>query len=232
YIFALPSLSLKQRKKKHKKKAKRGKLAAPRSVLLRILIREDDQLQVEMIPDFRSWLIEGAPELGKSHTYLPDSGGLNIEGIAWDSANQALLLGVRTPVNDGRPLILRVRVKEFNGAWALDNLEMLPSITLQHEEVGQEQGIRAIEYDPSRNVFLIVLGNSTSASKAPFSLYSWDGNEQGLIRRFHQIRFHKRMKVEGVAHGTIAGRGALVFVDDSGGYQLVWDDDPRVSATE
>jgi hypothetical protein len=229
YIFALPSLSLKQRKKVHKKKSRQGKIAAARSVLLRIRITEDEQLQAELIPDFRSWLIERAPELGKAHRYLPDSGGLNIEGVAWDSASHALLLGVRTPVSDRRPLILRVRLKEFDGPWALDNFEMLPPITLEPEYRGEDQGIRALEYDPSRNVFLIVIGNATSASTAPFSLYTWDGNAQGLVRRFKQIRFHKRMKVEGVTHATIGGRGALVFVDDAGGYQLLWDDDPRLS---
>ena len=231
YIFALPSLSLKQRKKKRKKKSKQGKTAAPRSVLLRILICEDDQLQPEMIPDFRPWLIERAPELGKAHKYLPDSGGLNIEALAWDPVNQALLLGVRTPVSEGKPLILRVRLEEIDGPWTLDNLGMLPAITLQPEDVGEEQGIRAMEYDPSRNAFLIVMGNSTSGSKAPFSLYSWDGNSEGIVRRFKQIRFHKKMKVEGVTHGTIDGRGAVLFVDDAGGYQFLWDDDPRLSLT-
>ena len=229
YIFALPSLSLKQRKKARKKKSKQGKLTAPRSALLRILIDKDDQLQAEMIPDFRSWLIERAPELGKAHNYLPDSGGLNIEGLAWDPAHQALLLGVRTPVRNGRPLILRVRLKSPDGALTTDNFEMLPAITLQLKDVGEEQGIRAMEYDPSRNLFLIVIGNSTSASKAPFSLYTWDGNEQGVVRRHKRIRFHKRMKVEGVTHATIGGRGAIVFVDDAGGYQFIWDDDPRLS---
>jgi hypothetical protein len=106
---------------------------------------------------------------------------------------------------------------------------MQPPIILQPEDVGEEQGIRAMEYDPSRNAFLIVIGNSTSDSKAPFSLYSWDGNAQGIMRRFNQVRFHKKMKVEGVTHGTIAGRGAVVFVDDAGGYQYLWDDDPRLS---
>jgi hypothetical protein len=36
------------------------------------------------------------------------------------------------------------------------------------------------------------------------------------------------MKVEGVTHARIDGRGAIVFVDDSGGYQVLWDDDPRL----
>jgi hypothetical protein len=36
------------------------------------------------------------------------------------------------------------------------------------------------------------------------------------------------MRVEGVAPGKVGGRGAIVFVDDAGGYQLLWDDDPRL----
>ena len=49
------------------------------------------------------------------------------------------------------------------------------------------------------------------------------------MTRFPGVRFHKRMKVEGVTHGTVGGRGAIVFVDDAGGYQLLWDDDPRLA---
>jgi hypothetical protein len=42
------------------------------------------------------------------------------------------------------------------------------------------------------------------------------------------VRFHKKMKVEGVTQGTIGNRGAIVFVDDGGGYQVLWEDDPRL----
>jgi hypothetical protein len=75
---------------------------------------------------------------------------------------------------------------------------------------------------------LIVVGNSTSASKAPFRLYSWDGNMKGEVHRFRDIRFDNKMRVEGVTYGIIGGRGGIVFVDDAGGYQVVWDDDPRL----
>jgi hypothetical protein len=228
FIFAIPSLSLKQRKRPRKKRGERGKLATTRNSILRISTGEDDQLKTEVIPDFRAWVIEHVPELGKSPRYLPDDGGLNVEGLGWDPSNQALLLGLRTPVLDGKPIILRVRVKEIDGPWTLDNLEMLPAISLQVEEAGREQGIRSIEYDPSRKVSLIVVGNSTSSSKAPFRLYSWDGNVEGAVRCFDKIRFDKKMRVEGITQGTIGGREAIVFVDDTGGYQVVWNDDPRL----
>jgi hypothetical protein len=228
FIFAIPSLSLKQRKKFHKKRGDRGKVADSRNSILRISAGEGDQLNTEVIPDFRAWLIEQAPELGKSPKYLPDDGGLNVEGLGWDPSNQALLLGLRTPVLDGKPLILRVRVKEIDGPWTLKNLEMLPAVSLQIKGRGHEQGIRSIEYDPSRKVSLVVVGNSTSSSKAPFRLYSWDGNAEGAVRCFDKIRFDKKMRVEGITQGTVGGREAIVFVDDTGGYQVVWNDDPRL----
>jgi hypothetical protein len=95
-------------------------------------------------------------------------------------------------------------------------------------QTDEEQGIRTIQYDPSRAAFLVVVGNSTSSSKAPFRLYSWDGKAEGILRRFEGVRFHKKMRVEGVTSGTIGGRGAVLFVDDRGGYQFLWNDDPRL----
>ena len=228
FLFVAPSFSLKQRKKHHKKKSQRGKLSLARSCLLRISIGADDQLTAEVLSGFREWLVEHAPQLGKSPRYLPDDGGLNIEGLAWSVSEQALLFGVRTPVIDRRPLILRVRLKRIDGPWDLSNFEMLPSVVLATKMDREELGIRSIEFDRSRGVVLIVVGNSTSESKGPFALYSWDGNREGRVQHFSGVQFHKRMKVEGVTHGEVAGRGAMVFVDDAGGYQLLWDDDPRL----
>jgi hypothetical protein len=227
-IIATPSLSLKQRNKRRKKKSQRGKVSTARNGLLRISVGEGDRLEAEVLSAFREWIVESAPELGKSPRYLPDDGGLNVEGLGWSPTEQVLLLGVRTPVIEGKPFILRVRLKQVDGPWRLSNFEMLPPVVLAIKDDRGEQGIRTIGFDPSRSVWLIVAGNSTSASKAPFTLYSWDGNAQGVVRHFQHVRFHKRMKVEGVTHASIGGRGAIVFVDDSGGYQVLWDDDPRL----
>ena len=84
----------------------------------------------------------------------------------------------------------------------------------------------------STPVVLLTVGRRIKGSKRRFELYSWDGQREGLLRNFRQVRFARRMRVEGVAHGTVAGRGAVVFMDDRGGYQLLWDDDPRLAVTE
>jgi hypothetical protein len=227
-IFAVPSLSLKRRKGRHKKKSQRGKECPARHCLLRISVEAHQRLEAEVLPGFREWLVESAPELGKSPKYLADDGGLNVEGLGWSPTDSALLLGARTPVLDGRPLILRVRLRRVNGPWHLSNLEMLPPVTLAITDDRGEQGIRTIGFNGTLGVWLIVVGNSTSASKAPFALYTWDGNTQGVVRHAAAVRFHKRMKVEGVTHAAVSGREATVFVDDAGGYQILWDDDQRL----
>jgi hypothetical protein len=227
FIVAVPSLSLKERRRRHRKKSKRGKEAPTRSGLLRISVAVNGQLHGEILTGFREWIVANAPSLGRSPRYLPDDGGLNLEGLSWDAAGRSLLLGLRSPLIDRKPVILRARLKDIDGPWELSNFEMLPETVLAIGHAEGEQGIRALEYDRERRAWLVVVGNSTSASKAPFSLYSWDGNAEGVVRMFANLRFHKRMKVEGVAHGTIGGRDAIVFVDDAGGYARLWDDDPR-----
>ncbi|HKA19031.1 MAG TPA: DUF3616 domain-containing protein [Blastocatellia bacterium] len=224
FIFALPSQSLKKRKKwQHRKRSKRGKVFPPRNGFLRIAADNSNRFVAEIIPDFRGWLIENAPELGKASRYLPDDGGLNLEALGWDPIDQTLQLGLRTPVLKRKPVILRVRLKQIDGPWDVSNFELRPAVALQIDCNG-EQGIRSIEYDSSRNASLVVVGNSTSSSKAPFRLYVWDGNDRGEVTRISNIKFHKKMRVEGITRGTICGRGALVFVDDRGGYQILWDD--------
>jgi len=231
FLMATSSFSLKQRKRLRRKKDKRGKLTPARESLLRIVIDENEELQAEIIPNFRSWLIENTPELREAARYLPDDGGLNVEALSWDPNQHALLFGIRTPVIDGKPLIIRVKAKKFTGPWELDNLEVLPPLKLSIDNEDGDVGIRAMTLDQSSGITLITTGNSTSSSNAPFKLYSWDGNQRGEVRYFNEVKFHKRMKVEGVTRGKISGRGAVVFVDDGGGYQLLWEDDPRLASS-
>jgi hypothetical protein len=232
YLIVATSFSLRVRSRTAKKKRDRGRPAIERESLLRITTAEAAEPQAEIIPGFRSWLIENAPDLGrewrKSWTRIPDDGGLNIEGLAWNPHAKELQFGLRTPVLDQKPVILRVRVKNIAGTWNLNNFEMMPPVFLTLAPSPFEKGIRTMEYDPARKRMLIVAGNSVSHSRAPFELYEWDGNLEGTVKRFDGVHFHPKFRVEGVTPGTIGGRAALIFVDDRGGYQVLWGDDPRL----
>jgi hypothetical protein len=228
-IFVTPSLSLKGRKRKTHRKAERGKLVPARSGLLRVRVGRHGRLEAELIPDLRGWLLAHSKRLRRAARFLPDDGGLNVEALGWDPERQALLFGVRTPVPKRGPMVARARIRDLGGPWTTDNLEYLPPVFLRVEDVGEEQGIRSMEYIPSLGASLVITGNSTSRSKAPFRLHLWDGNEEGRTRLFERVRFADGMKPEGVTYGTVGGRPAIVFVDDGGGYRVLFEDDPRLA---
>jgi hypothetical protein len=204
------------------KKPKEGQsLRIAPSGLLRVTINSDDSLSAENMPGFRDWFVQQAPAIAASAKLTPDEGGLNIEGLAWDQERHALLFGVRTPLSGVNPLVIPVRVKDLDGSWTTDNLKMLPPIRLSLGAANGQQGIRSIEYVASRGAFLVVVGKTVSGVKTPFELYEWKGGKRGKLRRL-DVSFAEKMKPEGVTSGTIGGKPALLFVDDDGGYQVLW----------
>lgn len=212
FIFATSSLSL--------KKSKNGQppQIAP-SGLLRIKINSDNSLSAENLPGFRDWFLQHAPILGAAAKRIPDEGGLNIEGLAWDHHRQALLFGLRTSLTPNKVALIPVRIKHLAGSWTINNLQMLPPIWLSIETGEAERGIRSIEYIPDRQTFLVIVGKSLSGAKIPFELYEWKGGKPGRTRRLN-VSFADKMKPEGVTGGTVAGKPVLLFVDDAGGFQV------------
>jgi len=215
YVFVTSSMRV--------RKAKDDSLVAPPGGVLRVTINPDETLVAENMPDFRGWLIRAYPQLAASARIKPDDGGLNIEGLAWDRNRHALLFGLRTPTQDGKPLVLPVKVKNLAGPWTTKNLEAQTPIHLSLEPAGDEQGIRCLYNELDRDGFLGIVGKTTKDSDAPYSLYEWDGNAGGVMRLFNVV-FAKKMKPEGITRGSIGGRNALVIVDDGGGFQVIWED--------
>src|SRR5262245_11146289 len=215
YVFVTSSMYV--------KKAKKDILDVPPSGVLRVTIEPDDTLRAENMPGFRDWLISAYPQLAASAQTKPDDGGLNIEGLTWDKRRHAFLFGVRTPVPDGKPLILPVKVKDLAGPWATGNLEALPPVQLSVDASLGEQGIRGFFNETDRDSFLIITGKSSSYSETPCARYEWNGEEGNAARRV-DVAFVKKMKPEGITHGSIGGKKALIIVDDNGGFQVVWAD--------
>jgi hypothetical protein len=115
--------------------------------------------------------------------------------------------------------VIPVKVKDLAGPWTTDNLEVAPLIRLSPEPEREAQGIRSLEYIDGLGSFLVVIGNSIEHSKVPFTLYEWDGQPAGTLRRL-SMTFAEEMKPEGVTAGTVGGKPVLLFVDDAGGYQI------------
>jgi hypothetical protein len=215
FVFVASSLCLKNARKDLEEKPTR----VPSNGLLRVTINPDHGLSAENMSGFRDWLIRHEPELAAAAARAPNDEGLNIEGLAWDRNRHALLFGVRAPAAEGKTLVIPVKVKDVAGSWTTDNLEAEPLIRLSPEPAEDAQGIRSLEYIEGLGSFLVVTGNSIEHSKAPFTLYEWDGQAAGAMRRL-PVTFAKDMKPEGLTAGTVGGKPVLLFVDDAGGYQI------------
>src|SRR5262252_10524043 len=139
FVFVTSSLSVKKTKDGQSPKI-------PPSGLLRVTVNSDDSLSAENMSGFRDWFIKNAPAVTASANHIPDEGGLNIEGLAWDHERHALLFGLRTPLSGTSPLVIPVRVKDLDGPWTTDNLQVLPPIRLFLDPAGGARGIRSIEY--------------------------------------------------------------------------------------
>src|SRR5262249_46143326 len=110
FIFVTSSLSVKKTKDGQSQKV-------PPSRLLRVTVNADDSLWAKNIPGSGDCFIQKAPAVTASANHIPDEGGLNIEGLAWDHERHALLFGLRTPLSGISPLVIPVRVKDLDGPW-------------------------------------------------------------------------------------------------------------------
>src|SRR5262249_4685131 len=178
FIFVASSLNVKKAKDGQSQKV-------PPSGLLRVTVNPDDSLSAENMPGFRDWFVQHAPAITASANLVPDEGGVNIEGLAWDHEDHALLFGARSPLSGWSALVFPEQVSDLDGPWTTDNLKMLSPIRLMLGASGGGSGIRSIEYVHAFHAFLVVVGRSTSGGKAPFELYEWKGGRHGKTRRLN-----------------------------------------------
>jgi hypothetical protein len=122
-------------------------------------------------------------DLSSYHIYLEDSaailnvkdeGGLNIEGIAFSSDKEKLLVGLRSPQYEGEAIILTIEnVKEIfeQGAKAI----IAEEAVLLDLDGG---GVRGIAYIPKLNGYLIISGPSNRDRSINWGLWFWSGESE------------------------------------------------------
>ena len=173
---------------------------------------------VEAISGLKKFLVENVAELRELGDRKGKEGGLNIEGLAWDPRKGRLLLGLRSPINDGHALIVPLRFRDPRASFTLDNLEVEGSKAIKLSLGGS--GIRGIEYDGRANLYRIISGAPEDQDKTDFGFWEWSGDEQQSVLR-ETNKFDGDLKPEGVARVTAAGRDFLIIVFDAGGYTVM-----------
>lgn len=138
------------------------------------------------------------------------SGGLNIEGLEI-GPDQQLLIGLRSPLHEGRALIARVE----NPAAIFDSGQA-PRISPRLEELDLgEHGIRGLSYIASLGAYLVISGPASS-EPADFGLWCWAGQPGAPARRVTVAGLPSFNKAEGLCPAVIDGVERIVIVSDEG----------------
>jgi hypothetical protein len=164
------------------------------------------QFLTDMVPELK----ECAGKKGKKET-------INIEGLAWDSVQGRLLLGLRDPEISEQALVVPLRLRDPNARLSLENLTLAQPNAIRLTLGGAT--IRSIEYDGSLSVFQIISGAAESKKKTDFKLWEWDGQTSPR----EKVELDSRLKPEGVTRVSIGGRDYIFIVCDSGEYLKIED---------
>jgi hypothetical protein len=144
------------------------------------------------------------------------SGPLNIEGMTWDGARQRLLIGLRSPLVNGRAVVIAARVGDASRPLSAANF-VIESEIVQLDLGGS--AIRGLGYDAASSRVLIIGGGSTDVGRGTFKLFDWDGSAKSPVRALADLRDVE--KPEGVTRITVGGRARTLIVFDLGGYSFV-----------
>jgi pSer/pThr/pTyr-binding forkhead associated (FHA) protein len=176
--------------------------------------------KVEVVSDLQGFLFNNVPELGPYRSIQGQSGGLNVEGLAWDAPNERLLLGLRSPIIGGKALLIPLKMRDTRAPLTAENLSAGTAILIALNG----GGIRDITYDSRVRVFLILSGSPLHGDTSQFALWEWPGDPApSSADEFHEL--HKfadgRWKPEGLCRVRIGNHEFLFIVGDASRYMAV-----------
>jgi len=171
--------------------------------------------EVETISELKRFLIENVNEFRGMSRLKAKKDGINIEGLAWDSKGNRLLLGLRSPLAGTQALIVPLKLRDPRGPFSYENLDVNESGVIRLSLGGQ--GIRSLEYDERSKLFHIITGATESQEKTDFKLWTWDGNaDRPTLQTV--ATFDRKLKPEGITRVSAAGGQFTFVVCDTGRY--------------
>ena len=170
---------------------------------------------VEVIKDFRTLLLAKVADLQGEGAKRGVEGGLNIEGIAWDPSNQRLLLGLRSPIPNGKALLVPLKPRDINGPFTAEHLNFDESRAIPLALGGQ--GVREIHYDTNLKAFLLISGAPENQEKGDFVLWQWNGAPGGGEPQ-RKMTLDGAMKPEGVTEFRHGDQRFMFVMGDANRY--------------
>lgn len=137
-------------------------------------------------------------------------GGLNIEALEFDAECRSLLIGFRSPLLDGRAIVVRVENPEamFDAG---EPARLSAPMTLDLDG----DGLRGMAWLPDPAGYLLLAG-PVARERVQFRLWFWDGHADRPPRRVSVPGLAGFEHAEGVCPALIGGRRCIVVVSDDG----------------
>lgn len=137
---------------------------------------------------------------------------INIEGIAFDSAKETLLIGFREPLIDQKSIILQLK----NPYGVIKSKED----PVYHDEIIlldlQGAGIRALSYADQLDLYILSGEVSHDGGKKLSWVWTWDGDTASPPRRLNLQELAGVRNIEGITVIERRKTTFLLFVCDSG----------------
>ena len=156
---------------------------------------------------------------GAADLTLVGERGLNIEGLSISRDGNALLLGLRSPLVQGKAMIIPVNNAVAALGLASSDPQPAQTATPMLLDLGG-RGIRSLEWDPAAKRYWIVAGAAGEGSE-PFGIYTWTG-EPGAAPEpviTDSARKCLTLEPEGIAP---VGDGQRAFIVGDGKSGLPW----------
>lgn len=162
--------------------------------------------------DLKTALVAAHPVLAAAAELrdVKGEGGLNIEAIEFRADGKALLVGLRSPLLDGKAIVAVVE----NPSAVFDSgaIPVVAAALLPLDLEGR--GIRSLAHVPALNGYLVV-GGPVARDAQPFALWFWTGGDDAP-RRAILPGLDGFAHAEGVCAATVGGKPCLVVVSDDG----------------
>jgi len=203
YVYAITS---------HSRTERTGRLSTARQKLVRFRIEGERVMDSAVAPPLKNAIAACDPVLAEAAKAKGrgETGGLNIEGLAFNKDYSQLWLGFRCPVKDGQAIILVIE----NPQEIFEN--QTPRLAEQAILLDLDgAGIRGLAYAPQLDGYLILAAREEK-KKSPFTLWFWSGKRSDAARQVQIKGLKDLRRAEGITPVKLGDAEGIVIFSDEG----------------
>ena len=190
-----------------------GKRTPGREKLIRFRLDGSEIVDLRVYTDLTEELAAALPPLDQAirERKVKQGKDLNVEALGLSADGRRLLIGLRSPVVDGRALIVVVENRDD-----VFDRGGLPLFAPEPWYLDLDKGgIRALAYDPELNGYLIISQREDQKGK-PFKLWFWSGDPALAPQRVSIAGVENINRAEGITPIIQDGERRLMIVFDDG----------------